>query len=224
MTDNSTGRIYGATKIDKQVCQCSKQNPVPDCPTALPFTCTSENNDRICNWLLVIEYYDSSLFNTCPHPALRVMAGPPTEIHLKDNKKPVARHKIIPVPIHWQGQVHSDLLHDMLLDVIERVVFREPVELYHHMAVARKHNRSPRQPIDLPPLNKHCQRETHNAESPFHLARLMLGMGITACCCKNLITFVISFGWWCCKRAPQGFVVTIADSMLSLLTLTGRSA
>ena len=207
MTDNSTGRIYGATKIDKQVCQCSKQNPVPDCPTALPFTCTSENNDRICNWLLVIEYYDSSVFNTCPHPALRVMAGPPTEIHLKDNKKPVARHKIIPVPIHWQGQVHSDLLHDMLLDVIERVLFREPVELYHHMVVARKHNRSPRQPIDLSPLNKHCQRETHNAaESPFHLARLMLGMGITACCCKNLITFVIPFGWWCCKRAPQGFV------------------
>ena len=52
------------------------------------------------------------MFSTYPHPTLLVIAGPPTEIHLKDNVTPVARHKVIPAPIHWQGQVHSDLLRD----------------------------------------------------------------------------------------------------------------
>ena len=35
MTDNSTGRICGATKIDQQMHQYPKWNAVPDCPTAL---------------------------------------------------------------------------------------------------------------------------------------------------------------------------------------------
>ena len=35
MTDNSTGRICGATKIDGQMHQYPKWNAVPDCPTAL---------------------------------------------------------------------------------------------------------------------------------------------------------------------------------------------
>ena len=35
MTDDSTGRICGATKIDGQMRQCPKWNAVPDCPTAL---------------------------------------------------------------------------------------------------------------------------------------------------------------------------------------------
>ena len=65
MTDDSTGRICGATKIDRQVCQCPKWNSVPDFPTPLPFTCTSKNNDRMRNWFL--DYYGSSTFNTCRH-------------------------------------------------------------------------------------------------------------------------------------------------------------
>ena len=48
-TDESTGGIGGATKINQQVCKCLKQYPVTDCVTGLPFICTSENNDRMRN-------------------------------------------------------------------------------------------------------------------------------------------------------------------------------
>ena len=116
MIDDSTGRICGATKIDKQVCQCHKRNLTPDCPTALPFTCTSDNNDRMHK--LLLGCYGSSAFDTSPHQALPIMAGPPVESHLKDNVTLVTRHKAIPVPIHWQGQMHSELLHNELLGVI----------------------------------------------------------------------------------------------------------
>jgi len=57
------------------------------------------------------------------------------------------------------------------MGVIERVPFGEPVEWCHRMVMTRKHDGSPRRTVDLSPLNKHCQRETHNSESPFHLAR-----------------------------------------------------
>lgn len=47
MTGDSTGQICRATKIDRQVCQFPKWNPVLDCLTVFPFTCTSDNNDRM---------------------------------------------------------------------------------------------------------------------------------------------------------------------------------
>ena len=99
------------------------------------------------------------------------MAGSPAEIHLKENMAPIAKHEAIPVPIHWQGQEHSDLLCDESLGVIERVPFGESVEWCPCILVTWKHDGSPRRTVDLSLLNKHCQREIHNAESPFHLAR-----------------------------------------------------
>lgn len=99
------------------------------------------------------------------------MAGLPVEIHFKNEVTPVARQETIPVAIHWQGQVHSNLLHGELLGVIEAVPFDEAVEWCHHMVVTRKHNGPPRQTVDLSLLSKYCKRETHNAKSPFHLAR-----------------------------------------------------
>ena len=121
------------------------------------------------NWLL--HYYSSSTFNTCSHQALPKMAGLHVEIHLKNDVTPVARHKTISVAIHWQGQVHSNLLHAELLGVIEGVQFGEAVEWCHDMVVTRKHNGSPRQTVDLSLLSKYWKRETHDAKSPFHLAR-----------------------------------------------------
>ena len=73
------------------------------------------------DWLL--NRYASSTFNTCPHQPLPTMSGPPVEIHLKEDAKPIARHKAIPVPIHWQEQVRQDLIRDESLGVIERVPY-----------------------------------------------------------------------------------------------------
>ena len=99
MTGDSTGQICRATKIDRQVCQFPKWNPVLDCLTVFPFTCTSDNNDRMYKWFL--DFYGSSRFNICSHQALPVMARPPVAIHLKDNVTPVARHKATPISFYW---------------------------------------------------------------------------------------------------------------------------
>ena len=129
----------------------------------------SRNNEKMRDWLL--KYYPSSTFNTCPHQALPSMDRPPVEIHLKDNAVLVARHKAIPVPVHWQEQVRQDLMRDEALGVVEKVPLGEPVEWCHRMVVARKHDGTPRRTVELSPLNKWCKRETHNSEAPFQLAR-----------------------------------------------------
>ena len=88
------------------------------------------------------------------------------------------------------------------------------------MVVTRKHDGSPRRIVDLSPLNKHCQRETHSTESPFCLARLIpRNTWKTVTYAWNgyhsmllldsdhhLTTLVIPFGCWRYKRAPQGFL------------------
>ena len=165
----SANIICGATVDDGTVCHCPKRTSVPVRPSSLPFPCTRENNNRMRDWLL--DYFGGSSFNVCKHQELPEIVGPLVEIHLKKDAEPVARHKAIPVPVHWQEQVHNDLLRDKSMGVIERVPFGEPVEWCHRMVVTRKHDGSPRQTVDLSPLNKFCKREINNSEPSFHLAQ-----------------------------------------------------
>ena len=79
----------------------------------LPFRCIPENNNRIKTWLL--ERYASSTFHTCPHRHLHCMAGPHIEIHVSPSAKPRAFHTPVSIPLHWQQQVHADLLRDKTL-------------------------------------------------------------------------------------------------------------
>jgi len=216
--NDSPVSICGAATDDGKTCTCPARTPVPPHPSSLPFPCTEENNGRMRDWLL--DYFGGSTFNVCPHQELPSMTGPPVEIHLKKDATPVARHKAIPVPVHWKEQVHSDLLRDEAMGVIERVPFGEPVEWCHRMVVTRKHDGSPRRTVDLSPLNKHCQRETHNSESPFHLARRIprnTWKTVTDAwngyhsvplrkSDRHLTTFVTPFGRWRYARAPQGFL------------------
>ena len=169
-------------------------------------------------WLL--ERFKGSTFNKCPHQQLPTMSGPPVEIHIKDDAKPVASHKATTIPLHWQEKVHADLKQDEALGVIERVPFGEPVEWCHRMVVTRKEDGSPRRTVDLSPLNKFCKRETHNSESPFHLARRVprdTWKTVTDAwngfhsvplrdSDRHLTTFITPFGRWRYKRAPQGFL------------------
>ena len=206
------------SSIDLVRCDCRKRTPVPPRPTALPFHCSEDNIVKMREWLL--EYFGSFTFNICPHQHLPTMSGPPVEIHLKEETEPTARHKAIPIPLHWQEQVHNDLLRDEALGVIERVPIGEPVEWCHRMVVTRKHDGSPRRTVDLSPLNKHCKRETHNSEAPFHIVRRVprrTWKTVTDAwngyhsvqlreSDRHLTTFVTPFGRWRYKRAPQGFL------------------
>ncbi|XP_066924129.1 uncharacterized protein [Clytia hemisphaerica] len=216
--DTDVTSICGVTKTDGSICQCPKRTEVPKRPTSLPFPCVPENNDKMRDWLL--DQYGSSSFNTCPHQPLPSMDGPPVEIHLQDNAVPVARHKAIPVPVHWQEQVHKDLLRDEALGVIERVPIGEPVDWCHRMVVTRKPDGTPRRTVDLSPLNKWCKRETHNSEAPFHIARRVprnTWKTVTDAwngyhsvplreSDRHLTTFVTPSGRFRYKRAPQGFL------------------
>ena len=86
------------------------------------------------------------------------MSGPPLEIHLKEGAQPSARHKAIPIPVHWEKEVHDGLLRDEALGILERVPYGEPVTWCHRMVITRKHDGSPRRTVDLSPLNRYCKR------------------------------------------------------------------
>ena len=74
-------------------------------------------------WLL--NTFAASTFNTCPHQPLPHMSGPAIQIHIDETAKPKASHTPASIPIHWQEQVHADLLRDEALGVIERVPYGE---------------------------------------------------------------------------------------------------
>ena len=199
-------------------CNCPKRGPVPPRPEQLPFAPIPENNDRMRDWLL--DRFKSSTFNTCPHCPLPTMTGPPIEMHVDESAKPKACHTAAPVALHWQSQVHKDLLRDEALGVIERVPYGEPVTWCHRMVVTRKHDGSPRRTVDLSPLNKFCKRETFSAEAPFPLARRVPGKTWKTVMDawngyhsvplreedRHLTTFITPFGRWRYTRAPQGYV------------------
>ena len=58
-------------------------------------------------------------FNTCPHtPLPEMMKGPPINLHINPNAKPITAHTLATIPTHWQDQVERDLLRDESLGVI----------------------------------------------------------------------------------------------------------
>ncbi|MEL6802241.1 MAG: DDE-type integrase/transposase/recombinase, partial [Bacteroidota bacterium] len=199
-------------------CDCPQRSAVPLRPTSLPFAPVPENINRMKEWLL--NYFNSSTFNTCPHQPLQQMSGPPIEIHLSDTAVPRVCHKPAPIPLHWQKQVEDDIKRDEALGILEKVPYGVPVEWCHRLVVTRKHDGSPRRTVDLSPLNKYCKRETHGAESPYNLARrIPSGNWKTVTDAWNgyhsvplrksdrhLTTFITPLGRWRYTRAPQGFL------------------
>ena len=206
-----------STEADN-VCKCPKRESVPTRPEKLPFTPSEENNGKMKEWLL--DMFKSSTFNTCPHSPLPSMIGPPIEIHVSEAARPKACHTAATVALHWQEQVHKDLIRDEALGVIEKVPYGEPVEWCHRMVVTRKHDGTPRRTVDLSPLNKYCKRETFAAEAPFPLARRVPGKTWKSVMDawngyhsvplreedRHLTTFITPFGRWRYRRAPQGYL------------------
>ena len=145
---------------------------------------------------------------------------PPIEIHVSETAKPKACHTAATVALHWQEQVHKDLIRDEALGVIEKVPYGEPVSWCHRMVVTRKHDGTPRRTVDLSPLNKYCKRETFSAEAPFPLARRVPGKTWKTVMDawngyhsvplreedRHLTTFITPFVRWGYLRAPQGYL------------------
>ena len=213
-----SGGCNATETVGEAPCSCPLRTSVPPRPTSLPFDCTPENNERMAAWLL--DRYSASTFNICPHQHMPCMEGPPLEIHMDPNATPRTCHTAANIPLHWQKQVHEDLIRDEALGVIERVPYGEPVSWCHRMVITRKHDGSPRRTVDLSPLNKFCRRETFSAEPPFHLARRVPGntwKTVTDAwngyhsvplreTDRHLTTFITPFGRWRYTRAPQGFL------------------
>ena len=209
--------------IDAECATCtagddkSCREEVPEI-TELPFPCTAENIDRMKEWLL--DTFGKSTFNRCPHHSIPSMSGPPMEIHVDENAKPFRCFKAAPIPVHWEQKVYDDLKRDEALGIIERVPYGEPVEWCHRMLVTRKHDGSPRRVVDLSPLNRYCKRESHNCESPFHVARRVPAHTFKTVTDvwngyhlvelresdRHLTTFASPYGLFRYRRAVQGYV------------------
>ena len=91
-------------------CSCPIHTKPPPLPTALPFTATDANRTALQNWIL--GRYRSSTFNTCECQTLPLMEGPPLDLHVDPEAKPIAVHKPIPVPLHWQQEVKQSIDRD----------------------------------------------------------------------------------------------------------------
>ena len=152
---------------------CPKQTEVPSLPRELPIPCVPENISKMEACLL--QYFNSSTFNTCPHQSPPSMSGPHVTIYIDENAKPRAFHKTTPLPLHWQERAKADLLRDEALGVVETAPYGEPLLWCHRMVVTRKHDGTPCRTVDLSPLNKHCKRETFASESFFHIAKRVPG-------------------------------------------------
>ena len=148
---------------------CPHRRTPPPKPTHLPFPATEDNRKRLQQWLL--DYYESSTFNTCEHQPLPLMESIPMRLMVDLNATPVAHHNPVPIPLHWQAEVKAGLDHDVALGVIEPVPVGEPVTWCHRMVVCAKKTGKPRRMIDFQALNAHATRETHHTQSPFHQAR-----------------------------------------------------
>ena len=202
--------------MDNQTSVCGVESELPSRPTKLPYPPTSENVDKLKNYL--IDKFESSVFSrTKP---FREMNCKPAHIHLKPGSVPFATHSPIPTPIHWKEQIKADLDRDEEDGIIEKVPVGEPVHWCSPMVVAAKKDGRPRRTVDLQRLNSQCLRETHHCESPFKLAcqvapntkKTVLDAtdGYHAIPLddesKPLTTFITEWGRYRYRRLPQGYL------------------
>ena len=87
-------------------------------------------------WLL--DHYASTVFNQCDHQPLPRMTGAPLQLHVDEDARPVACHKVIPVPLQWREKVKADLKKDVRLGVLKKVPENTPVTWLSLMVVTAK--------------------------------------------------------------------------------------
>lgn len=205
---------------DATACTCPRRQKPPPPPTELPFPATAVNRMKLQQYLL--DYYQSSTFNTCEHQPLPLMDSPPMKLMVDPNAEPVAHHTPVPVPLHWRDAVKTGLDHDVQLGVLEPVPIGEPVTWCHRMVVCAKKDGKPRRTVDFQALNVHATRETHHTPSPFIQARSVPhgkkktvldawnGYHSVPICPedRHLTTFITPWGRYRYKTAPQGYIAS----------------
>ena len=149
-------------------CGCPKRT-LPS-PTQKPPCDFSDKNRKLLEEHLLSEF-KSSTFNVCTHQLLPEMHGPPMRLMVDRTARPVAIHKAIPVPLHFQEEVKEGLDSDVRLGVIEPVPEGTPVTWCHRMVICSKKCGRCRRTVDFQALNRHACRETHHTPSPYQLAR-----------------------------------------------------
>ena len=209
-----------SSKNDRS-CKCPDRELPPPIPQTLPFPATTENREKLKQW--VLDRYASSAFNQCEHQQLPLMKdSPPIQLHVDPTAKPVAIHKPRPVPIHWRDKVLSELERDVRIGVLERVPIGEPTSWCSPMVICSKPNGSPRRTVDLQALNKVAVRHTHTAEPPF-----MQALSVPKNKIKTVVeawqgyhsvplaeedrkftTFITPWGKFRYKTCPQGFIAS----------------
>ena len=217
LQDDAPTEAAGTTAREHPACNCPKRQRPPPPPSSLPFPATAGNEEKLRQFLL--DYYQSSTFNTCEHQPLPMMDGPPMKLMVDPEAEPVAHHTPVPVPIHWQEQVKAGLDQDVRLGVLEPVPVGEPVTWCHRMVVCAKKSGKPRRTVDLQALNTHA---THHTPSPFHQARAVphntkktifdAWNGYHSVPIReeerHLTTFITPWGRYRYKTAPQGYIAS----------------
>jgi hypothetical protein len=139
-----------ATTENPCTCSCpARSNTPPLLPTAIPTGISVQDDQApamLKQWLL--DHYASTVFNVCEHQQLPMMTGTPLQLHVDPAAKPVACHKVTPVPLHWKHRVKADLERDVALGVLEKVPDNTPVTWLSRMVVTAKANGDPRRTID----------------------------------------------------------------------------
>ena len=197
-------------------CQCPDR-ALPPKPSPPPANIKDKEELK----RLIEERYAASAFNQCEHQPLPLMtSSPPLQLHVDSKAIPVAVHKAVPVPIHWQQQVKAELDRDVRLGVLEQVPIGAPTTWCSRMVVCPKKDGSPRRTVDLQCLNRAAVRQTHATESPFHqAASIPRGTLKTVLDCWNgyhsiplaeadrhYTTFTTPWGCYRYLVAPQGFL------------------
>ena len=185
-----------------------------------PFEISERNRGRLEEYIL--RQFESSTFNVCTHQPLPEMHGPPMRLMIDQNAKPVAIHKAIPVPIHFQEDVKEGLNTDVRLGVLEPVPEGTPTTWCHRMVVCSKKCGSCRRTVDFQALNKYAARETHHTPSPYQLAREVPSNTLKTVCDAwngyhaiklhksdhHLTTFITPWGRYRYTRCPQGYIAS----------------
>ena len=110
------------TTDNSEQCSCpTRPDHPPPLPTEVPPSidiAEAGSVDKLKEWIL--NYYESTAFNTCKHQPLHYMTGSPLQLHVDPQATPVACHKVVPIPLHWRERVKADLERDVRIGVLEK--------------------------------------------------------------------------------------------------------
>ena len=118
-------------------CGCPIREFSPPPPPAYPSQLDGDVA-KLKEYLLC--HYASSVFNTCECQDLPKLPGPPLRLNVDPAAKPVACHRVQPVPLHWQEKVQDDLLRDVKLGVLEKLPTNTPTTWLSRMVITAKSN------------------------------------------------------------------------------------